>query len=162
MSQLALTEFRETLRFLLGDRDPSEPMFTDLALDGALRSTVRLNAVPALTLVPGVSAVTPLPTANQFALLCYHTAQRWFESEPAEYSYKTRALSEKFGDWQGTVTALEDHIHELENGTMFGGYQDLRSFLAGFSGIAPVFRFAEMTGAKPVVLVPYPQVSVQI
>lgn len=162
MSQLALTEFRETVRFLLGDRDPAEPMFTDAALDAAVRSTLRLNAVPALSLVAGVNAVTPQPTASQFALLCYHTAQRWFEAEPAEYSYKTRALAEKFGDWRATVMALEDHIHDLENGTMFGSYQDLRSFLAGYQGVPPVFRFAEMTGARPQVFVPYPQVSVQV
>lgn len=111
---MSIAELRETVRFILGDHDPDQPMFTDNAVDAAVRSALTLRKVPALSLDPARTVITPEPTADQVALVCFHTAKLWLAGDPDKYEYRTRALAEKFGGSRNAMDELEQSIHELE------------------------------------------------
>lgn len=154
---LALSDLRETVRFLLGDRDPAEPpMFEDSAVDAALRSVVRLRRVPDLALTSDRASVTPTPTADQTALLCLHTAKLWLAGDPDRYEYRKRALSEKFGGNRNALDELEQSIHLLENGAMFSGWVLFGNWLAGHGGLDVAAHWTEMTGTPPNRTLAYP------
>ena len=54
----------------------------------------------------------------------------------SRYGYRTRAISETFGDIHRYVEALEAEVHRLNNGeALFQGYQSYFSWLSGISGL---------------------------
>lgn len=156
---MSIAELRETVRFILGDHDPDQPMFTDNAVDAAVRSALTLRKVPALSLDPARTGITPEPTADQVALVCFHTAKLWLAGDPDKYEYRTRALAEKFGGSRNAMDELEQSIHELENGTMFSGWVMFGSWIEGLGGLHAARHWTQMGGQPPSRTLPYPTLT---
>jgi len=133
-----LSEFREPLRHLLGDRDPATYQYSDANLDVGTRTVVRMGLVEGYSMTADLLSVTPAVTdANAYALLLYQTVKSFVASQPDSYSYRTRALSEQFRGARDFVSTLELNIHELKNGTMFMGWQQFAGWFASLTGTNP-------------------------
>lgn len=131
-----LTETYDVARILLGDFDAVVQQFSDTTLLKAARAVIRLQRLPTLSLSLDQMAVTPDPTAAQFALLTLWQAKLLITPSPNGYSYRTRAISERFGDNRNHIAEMERRIHELENGEgAFSGWQSYYCWLLGFEGL---------------------------
>lgn len=145
-----ICDFRGTLRILLDDWDNSVPYrFPNMILDCAVKSMVQLGKLNcSIFSGPGIYTITPdgLSIApdwsgrpdgfNLFALGSYETALMFLRSRPDRYSFKTRQLSETFGNVFRYIEKLEADVHMLVNGdALFTGYQSYYSWLSGVSGL---------------------------
>lgn len=136
MSTTAITDFYETIRFVMGDNDASVQVYPDSVLLKAVRSVIKLNKVPDYAVTEDGLSLTPaVSDANDFALVVFHVCRAFVAGNPDRYSYRTRAIGESFGSWKDFLATLEMDIHKLENGTMFSGWQSYYSFMAGISGL---------------------------
>lgn len=132
----ALENFRPALRIMLGDFDAVSRQYPDAALDDGVRTVMRLGKLPGFTLSPDLLAIDPeVRTANAYALITYHAVKLFVQSRPDRYSYKTRPMSESYGNSYRFLASLEADIHKLENGEMFLGYQTYFSWLSGTAGL---------------------------
>lgn len=145
-----ISEFYETLRFLLGDHDPTIQQYPDAVLAAAVRSTIRLQKVPGLAVDLDLMQLTPgIQEPNQWALVAYHVAVGFIASHPDQYAYNTRALSERFGGWIAARDELKRNIYKLENGTMFSGWINYYTWLAGMAGLPLGLVMAQLTVRAP-------------
>lgn len=132
----AIADLYETIRWLLGDHDPTVPQYVDSQLASAVRGCIRLQRVPGYALTPDLAAITPaLSDPNKWALVCYHVVKGYIDSNPDRYAWGTRALRESFGSWRGFLDELKLNIYRLENGAMFSGWYNYYTWLAGMSGL---------------------------
>jgi hypothetical protein len=158
---LAITEFREPLRFLLGDLNPQEQSYSNADLDAGVKSAVRLASVDGLELTACRNRIQATggtdPTSNQFALLSLKTAEIFVSANPDGYQYRTRALAERLDGWTNLLEALRGRIYELQAGDGFLTWQEWSQFLYGTDGINRRMVEAILTGAPPVRAEPYPQ-----
>jgi len=132
-----ITELQEPIRAVLGDRDPEIPLYANSAIEGAVRTAVRMNFAKGYTLTPNRLNITPdLTDPNAFALLVYRVAVMFIAPNPSFQGYKTRAMSETFGSYRDFMNHLEDVIHRLENGeAMFSGWQHFTGWFEGLHGL---------------------------
>src|SRR5438309_1983883 len=129
-----------TLRVLLQDVGPDVFQYPDATLLQGLRAALTLQRIPGFGLTPDQNNITPdmIGTGtdpNKFALLIYHTCRLFIMGQPEGYSYKTRAMAEKFGSLKLFLQSLENDIHKLENGTMFLGWQSYHAWINGMMGL---------------------------
>jgi hypothetical protein len=130
-----ISEFRDPLRHLLGDRHASVYQYSDGNLDAAVKTMVKMGKLAGFALTPAQDAVTPdVSDPNDYALLLYETVRSFVAGNPDRYSYRTRALSETFGRWREFLDYLETNIHELKNGAMFDGWQSFAGWWRGNVG----------------------------
>ena len=121
---------------MLQDFDASARKYPDDVLADGVRTAVQLNKLPGYTLTVDSNGVTPdISDPNQFALLVYHTARLFVMGLPDRYAFKTRGFSESVGSLHRFLNAIEQDIHELENGTAFSGYQSYYAWLHGMAGL---------------------------
>lgn len=146
----AITEFYDALRVVLGDMDGEFPEFEDSALLMGVRATVRMGRIRGYQLSGDRMGITPdVSNPNVFALVVYHTARTFRASEPDRYSYGTRAIGETFGGYREFLFNLEQNIQELENGTFFGSYTHLGSWMKGMFGVNLWEAMTEVTVQAP-------------
>jgi len=135
----ALNLFYGGLRILLMDYDASVQQFPDDVLANGIRTVIQMGKVPRFALTPDLAGITPDlggPSAPcDYALITYHTARLFVAPRPDRYGFKTRGFSENFGSYNRYLTTLEAEIHNLENGTMFSGWQSYFSWLHGVAGL---------------------------
>lgn len=138
MSTTNLTEFHECLRAVLDDNDPDAPQYEVATLSKTLRSVVRMGQLPGYTLTADRLEITPaIATARDFALLVYKSARMLVAPRPALYQFKTRALTETFGNYRQFLDHLEETIYALENGeAMFSSWQNFAGWFQGLYGIS--------------------------
>jgi len=145
-----IAKFRRPLRILLDDWDSSVPQrYPNQVLDDAVRSMVTLgklnnsvySAAAGYSLTPDESGINPDWSDNSqgfnlFALGTYQTALLFLRPQRSRYSYKTRPISESFGDLYRHIETMEADIHRLENGEgLFSGYQSYYSWIGGIAGL---------------------------
>lgn len=151
---IPISDFRESLRFLLCDFNAQEQTYSNADLDSAIRSSVRLSAVDGVVLTACRNQIkTPGgadPSPNQFALLALKTAEVLVSGNPDGYSYRTRAISEKFDGYTNQLETLRGRIYDLEAGTGFLTWQEWASFIHGVDGINRRVVETSLTGTPPV------------
>ena len=141
----AITSFRRPVRVILGDRDPSVQRYSDQAIDDAVKTVMQL-AKPSLAgfaLTPDESGITPDLIAaagttvdpSKFALVIWHAVKLFVTPESAAYSYRTRAISESFGENKGRVSDVLMEIHNLENGATVDSRQNYYAWISGMAGL---------------------------
>jgi hypothetical protein len=151
---MLVSELREPLRVILGDRDASFYMYEDAALDAGVRTAVRMGLVEGYSLATGNTAITPdVSEPNDLALLLYHTVKLFVQSAPDSQSYRTRAISESMGAYKRFLAELEQSIHELENGTMFSSWQNFSTWSMGLFGADLWSLLSDVTVDRPVATV---------
>lgn len=151
---IPIVDFREPLRFLLGDLNPQEQAYSNGDLDAGIRAAVRIASVDDLQLTACRNRIQTTsgaePSANQFALLALKTAEIFVSANPDGYNYRTRAISEKFDGWTNLLEALRGRIYELQAGTGFLSWQEWSAFLFGEDGINRRMVETQLTGTPPV------------
>lgn len=156
-----VTEFREPLRFLLADINAQQQTYTNADLDSGIRSSVRIASVDGLQLTACRNRIVGVgggePTANQIALLALRTAEIFVASNPDGYSYRTRALQERFEGWQNMLEVLRGRIFELQAGDAFFSWQDWSQFIQGADGINRRLVETMLVGSPQVRQETYPQ-----
>lgn len=134
----AIPEFREPVRFLLGDhREPYS--YTDAAIDRATRCCVKFGLISGVSLsADSASIQPPITDPNQYLLLSLEAAWRFVGAEPDRVSYRTRAYSEATGGKSGHVFDLHAQIVTLREGGMFESWTSFGSWLTGVGGMSGV------------------------
>jgi hypothetical protein len=129
--------FYAPLRHLLADNEPQAPRrYEDAALLDAVRTMLFMGKLSGYTLTPDRQAITPaIDNPNILALLLYETVLSFYRPLPTRQSARTRAFSSSVGSFARYVTALEEHVHDLRNGTMFSGWQSLHAWCIGTTGL---------------------------
>ncbi len=130
----AISDLYSMLRHLLGDQDPCVQQYTDATLMAAVQTMVRMGKANTATQVYTLTAdrlfISPmLADANALALLIYETVLSFVAGRARGYSYRTRALSESFGDWRTYTRELHDNIYGLRNGDMFASMSNYQNWL---------------------------------
>lgn len=159
-----ICNFRRPLRILLDDWDCTVPFrYPNCILDDAVITMVqfgKLNEAACghsaiYTISPDNTGIDPdwssNPTGyNIFALATYQTALMFLGPMRDKYSYKTRGVSESFGNLFRYVEKMEWDVHKLINGeTLFRGYQSYYSWLSGVSGLPVGEILAEFNVESP-------------
>ncbi len=156
-----VTDFREPLRFLLGDLNPQEQTYSNADLDAGVRSTIRLKSVAGLELTACRNRIQTAGggelTANQFALLALKTAEIFVSANPDGYQFRTRALAERLDGWTNLLEALRGRIYELQAGDGFFTWQEWSQFLYGTDVINRRMVESILAGTPPVRSESYPQ-----
>jgi hypothetical protein len=131
-----LADLLEPLRAVLGDRNASFYLYEDGALDAAVRTVIGMGKVCGYEVAEGRTAITPgITNPNHYALLLYHTARLMIQPSPEQQGFRTRAYGETQGSMRGFLGELAFSIHELENGSMFLGWQSFADWSLGVCGV---------------------------
>ncbi len=150
MTTTNISDFYETMRYLLGDRDSTVRQYPDAVLAAAVRSCIRLQKIPGYGVAPSQTEITPaVSDPNVWALVAYHTVKGFVDSNPDRYSYKTRAIGETFGSWRQFLDELRSNIYTLENGAMFSSWQNYYTWFSGVSGLPLEHVMANLTVRAP-------------
>jgi hypothetical protein len=131
--------FYEPIRFVLGDLDDSVRLYQDTAIAMGVRSAISMNklsAYGAYALDPTRLQITPdITDANLFALVVYQTSRMFMGPNPSDYQYRTRAMMEKFGNFDSFLLHLDEMIYKLTAGPMFSGWQTFDGWFRGMFGL---------------------------
>lgn len=145
-----ISDFYEPIRFILGDRDSTVRLYDDSAISAGVRSSIKMNYLPGFTLTGDLLSVTPdVSDPNDYALLVLKIARSFVAPNPSRYSYKTRAISESFGDYKQFIAMLDESLHELENGVMFAGWQMFKGWWEGMFGVSLVSVLTQVNVKAP-------------
>ena len=85
----------------------------------------------------GLSISPPIENTDvqPYMKLVYNTALTLVTPNLAAYSYRTRALSERFGEQRDMLAELKNLLYELENDQAWANISGLRSWLFAVNGI---------------------------
>jgi len=137
----ALTDWYEPMRVLLQDRDPGARLFENATLRDAVRMVVASARIPGLSLTGDRLALelageTLAIGTTKYALILLLAVKYMTAYTPDSYSYRTRALSEKFGSIASFNAMLDDEIYFLEgNGAMAGAWQRFAGWYEAHTGL---------------------------
>ncbi|MDE2107416.1 MAG: hypothetical protein KGL39_60025, partial [Patescibacteria group bacterium] len=140
-----LSDFYDDIRALTGDF--KKRLYEDSAIRDTMRTMLRLGRVKTEDCTGGTrwlpgpdgNTITPAIGPNDvvpYSLLVYHAAHALVLPNMESYSYRTRELSERFGERKDFLFNLQNVLHELENGEgIWSNITGLRSWLFTVNGI---------------------------
>ena len=112
-----ILDFREPLRTILGDTHPTIKRYQVDQLDLSVKLVVQLGKAPGIE-VSGTDltpSVTPTnDEAENWAKILFHAAKRFILPAAAAWSFRTRALSQSFGDKRELVFDILSEIYALD------------------------------------------------
>lgn len=121
-----ISEFRDPIRAFLLDAHPTIKKFHADQVDAAVRLVVNLGKAPGvqvagdgLNLTPSVSPTSEVAEERlNWGRIVLHSAKRFVMGNSASFSYRTRALSESFGEQREAVFDIlnEAYAHEFGEG----------------------------------------------
>lgn len=125
------SDFYDDIRAVAGDHNRRR--YQDRAIEGVMRVVVRGNRVPGYALGQDRMSIAPgIPDSDPDAYLrlVYHCAKMLLLPNVKASGYRTRALSERFGEQRDFLVDLENTLHELENGgATWSNVHGLRAWL---------------------------------
>lgn len=155
-----IADVYETVRAVLGDFGDGAGnfRFSDLAIDGVVRTVVNLGGLASASVSYGVTGdrkgITPAITAAlDLAVLVYKSAKTFLMPESAEYRFRTRALSESFGSQKHFVFDLENRIAEAEFGDGLLTFQNFYGWVNATTGLNIWTVMTDMEVKAPVATV---------
>jgi hypothetical protein len=83
----------------------------------------------------------------------YKAALTFKAPETAQYSYRTRAIEEKFGREDFFIRELQNAIYELDNGRMFDSFQSFYGWVNALRGLDIWGLMTDMNVNAPVMAV---------
>lgn len=124
---MPIASFRTFIRTLLGDNHPTIKTYEAVQIDDAVRLIINLGQITGVTLstdgtslVPALAPLSATQTdttvAKNWARVVYYAAKRFVAGNPSSYSFRTRALSESFGEQRDMMFELLQDVYELDNG----------------------------------------------
>jgi hypothetical protein len=133
---MLISEFREPVRFYLGDHDDSYRVYEDTAIDRGVRTIVKCGLVPGYAVSANNLEVTPEVAAGKdYLLLTARVALGFAAGGEERSSVRTRAWAESRGGFKPLVEQLERLIEEVRMGVGFVGFQNYQTFIEGYSGM---------------------------
>ncbi len=131
-----VTQTYDPVRAILGDFSTVSRRYEDSAIASVVRTVLRLGKVPGYTLTADQLGITPaITTPKPLALLIYNAAKTLLLPNVAEYSYRTRAISERFGSQKNFLFDLENALYDEEHGEMFYTWQMFYGWVHSVTGI---------------------------
>jgi hypothetical protein len=155
------SDFYETIRLILGDRDPYQVFdYSDDDLDGAIRGVFLLGKAPeGFSLLgsdrQGATDIIPfIPNGDAFALIVYESALMLVGGEEGTMRYSTRALSHSVSNdrHRHILGELRSRIYEIRAGKE--QFVSIQSFATWIAGVISPYDLA-------VSITPAPNVGVQ-
>jgi len=145
-----LSDLFDDVRALTGDFKKN--LYEDSAIASVMKTVLRLGRVKVdgfghrchghakrWTVGADGLSISPaiLPTdVLAYSLLVYHTAKILITPNIAAYSYRTRALSERFGESRDFLAEMDNIIYQLEDGEQtYGTISGLRASFFALNGI---------------------------
>ena len=144
-----LSDFFDDIRAITGDFN--RRLFQDSAISSVMRTQLRLGRVRVdnhprhrggtvvWQLTPDLRGITPAITQEDvlaYALLIYHSAHTLILPNMEAYAYRTRALSERFGERKEFLFNLQNVLYELEDGQgTWVNVNALQNWLFAINGI---------------------------
>jgi hypothetical protein len=136
-----ISDLYDDVRAVTGDF--KRVLYDDAAIASVMRVQLRLGRVHTdckrWMLAPDNFTLSPPITSSDclaYGQLVYTTAQALIGPNLAAYNYRTRALSERFGEQRDFIFLLNNTIYQLENGEQaWGSITGLRSWLFSLNGI---------------------------
>ena len=127
----------EPVRAVLGDFPKlGKHRYEESTVTRMVRALVQMGELDGYVLTPDLNGIAPVITNPKiFGALIYKAAKRLLLPNAAMYSYRTRAMSESFGEQKAFVADLENALYDLENPTMFRSYQTFYAWLGGVVGL---------------------------
>lgn len=152
----AITELYTPVRAFLGDFNSTVRKYQDTAIADVVRAIVRCGRVPGimvsqdnLNLEPGLS------TPALYAQTVYHACLAFVGPNAGAYSYRTRAMSESFGEQKDFIHELKMALYDVENGgaSAFSGWVDFHSWAMSITGVNLWDVMSELKTNAPVATV---------
>ena len=135
-----LSDLYDDVRAITGDF--GRRLYEDSAIRSVMMTVLRQGRVKAdcrrWTLAPDCLGISPaiLNTDIQaYSLLVYHTALILVTPNIAAYSFRTRALSERFGEQRDFLAELKNTLYDLEDEGAYATVTGLRSTLFAVNGV---------------------------
>ena len=153
-----LAQLFDDVRAVTGDFD--RQLYTNQQIASVMRVQLRLGRIiepcrrgqpqVRFALGPDNQSIVPAITdtyMHAYALLIYKTAHQLILPNIAGYNYRTRAMSERFGEQKDFIFTMQNLIYELENGEQtWANVSGLRSWLFMVNGIW-IWTFTELDAA---------------
>lgn len=144
-----LSDFVDDIRAVVGDF--KKQVYEDSAIISVMRTQLRLGKIreyphghseghptvwglnaDGMTLNPAITNTDIVA----YGLLVYRTAHTLILPNQQAYAYRTRAMSEKFGEARDFLFELQDVLYGLENGSgVYANISGLRNWLFAINGI---------------------------
>ena len=136
-----LSDLYDDVRALAGDF--KRQLYEDATLRRVMQTVIRLGRVKAdgqrwslaadgQTLVPAIG----VNDLQAYSLLVYNAAHTLVLPNMAAYNYRTRALTERFGEQKDFLFTLQNVLYDLEEGEQaYANISGLRSWLFAVNGI---------------------------
>lgn len=119
-----IAAFRQPIRTMLGDNHPDLKQYAADQIDDAIRLVVNLGKIPnvvlaadGMNLVPPVKPINDLGAVDQnWARIILYAVKIFVMPNSSTWAYRTRALSEVFGENKHLVLEILQEIYDLEAG----------------------------------------------
>jgi hypothetical protein len=148
-----LADLYDAVWHLLGDIDEEGREYPESSIRTGLQTMLRMGKLKGYALTATRLGITPpLTDPNDMALLLYETVLSFKAPEPDRSALRTRAVSMSQGSNRDFIRSIEENIHEIKNGTMFGAHNDFGNWLALECGLD---LFQSGLVKLPAVTVPY-------
>lgn len=147
MSATQISDFRDTVRLLLGDDDPQGlTEYTNAQIDQAVLVVFRLGQQPTdYELGEDLTTISPaVSSGDDFALIAYRAARLRLGGEEGGSTFRTRAMmvQDKGERKRDLMLELERLIHGIEGGECcFSTQSDFVAWFNDMNGF-----YAERTG----------------
>jgi len=160
---MELEDTYEGIRAMLGDHNPQFRKYEDGVLASVVRTCLRSGKLPGYCLSPNrMGIVPPITVPRDFGLLIHHAAKMILLPDAGDYSYKTRALSERFGEQRLFVQNLENALYDLQNGEVFSTFQSFYGWVNALTGMNIWSLMTDMTTRAPVANVIIGRAGIQV
>lgn len=147
-AQARLSDYFDDIRAICGDHQKRR--YEDSAIARVMKVVLKGGRVPITgsTALPpdnlyqmgadnrSITPAIPNADATAYLLLVYHTAKLLLLPNVKSSSYRTRAVSERFGDQKDFLAELEEVLFQLENGVQcYTEVRGLRAWVFSLSGL---------------------------
>lgn len=154
----------EGLRVILGDRSAQFRKYNDDTLSATVRTVLRMGGLQGYRVAPNQRGITPaIVKPRDFGILLYKAAKLIVLPDAGEYAYKTRAISERFGDQKIFVFELQNQLYDLENdGGVFRTWQSFYGWVNSLTGMNVWSLMTDMKQRAPVATVIIGRAGIQV
>ncbi len=137
-----LSDFYDDIRAVTGDHKSRR--YEDSALARVMTVNLRGGRVPGYALGSDGRSLTPVmpdTDVSAYLLLVYHTAKMLLLPNVKASSYRTRAVSERFGDQRDFLVDIEQVLFQVENGGQtYTNVRGVRSWVYSLCGLTDESR----------------------
>jgi hypothetical protein len=147
-----ISDTYEVIRAIMGDFDVQFRKHEDTAIASVVRSVVSIGKLPGYAITPDRRSIAPaLAMPRDLGLLTLHSAKMFLLPNVADYSYRRRAMGERFGRQEHFLFDLQAQIDEYETGGgVFTTFQSFYGWVNALTGLNIWSVMSDMKTRAPV------------